>query len=191
MAFAILGWLAGEVRADTWVLDKQSSEIRFSWDYLGLSHRSARFLDAEGKLDFSPTEPEVGVVEVAIRSNSVSTGVREFDDLLKSPDFFAAGANPRITFRSTGIAKISERKADISGELTVLGITKPVTLSTTWNFTGEHPLAASNPTYQGKWVSGFTATARIARSDFGMARGVPLVSDDVRIDIEAVFLRKD
>ena len=177
--------------ADTWVFDKQSTEIRFSWDYLGISRRSGRFTEMEGALEFTPTEPEAGMIELSIRSNSLLTGTREFDDLLKSPDFFAVAGNPRITFRSTGITKTGERTGTVAGEVTILGVTKPVTLTTTWNFTGEHPLAASNPTYQGKWVSGFSATTKVLRSDFGMKRGIPLISDEVNIDIEAVFLRKD
>lgn len=191
LAFGLVTGDAASAIADTWVFDKQSTEIRFSWDYLGLSRRSGRFTEMEGALEFAPTEPEVGMVELSIRANSVSTGAREFDDLLKSPDFFAAVGNPRITFRSTGITKTGERTGDVAGELTILGVTRQVTLATTWNFTGEHPLGASNTSYQGKWVSGFSATAKVLRSDFGMKRGIPLVSDEVRIDIEAVFLRKE
>jgi polyisoprenoid-binding protein YceI len=177
--------------ADTWVFDKQNTEIRFSWDYLGLSRRSARFLDMDGSLNFSPTEPEAGQVDVTIRVASISTGAKEIDDALKSPDFFSATANPRITFKSTGITKTGERTGDIQGELTILGQTRPVVLATTWNFTGEHPLSASNIMFQGKWVSGFTASANVLRSDFGLKRGIPLLSDEIRIDIDAVFLRKD
>lgn len=189
----IAACLAGPaaVQADTWVFDKQLTEIRFSWDNLGLARRSGRFLDMDGTLEFAPTDPEGGTVEVVIRTASVSTGVREIDDVLKSPDFFAASANPRIAFRSTEVVKTGEKTGQLKGELTLHGVTQPVTLATTWNFTGEHPLAASNPTYQGKWVSGFTATATVLRSDFGIKRGIPLLSDEIRIDIEAVFLRKD
>lgn len=182
---------AGSAFADTWVFEKGSCEVRFSWDYLGLSRRAARFTDLEGVLDFAPTDPDSGAVEVTIRAATVSTGSREFDDLLKSPDFFAVSGNPRITFRSKSISRTGEKTGEIAGELTVLGVTRPVTLATTWNFTGEHPLAASNPTFQGKWVSGFSATTKILRSDFGMKRGIPLVSDEVRIDIDAVFVRKE
>ena len=190
-AAAFVAGTASGVRADTWVFDKPSTEIRFSWDYLGLSRRSARFTDVDGALDFAPTDPDSGAVEVTIRAASVSTGSREFDDLLKSADFFAISGNPRITFRSKGVTRTGEKTGEIPGELTILGVTRPVTLTTNWNFTGEHPLGVSNPTYQGKWVSGFSATTKILRSDFGMKRGIPMVSDEVRIDIEAVFIRKE
>lgn len=186
-----LGALPAPARADTWTIDKASSEVRFSWDYLGLSRRSGRFADMDGTLEFTPTEPETGTVDLTIRAASVATGSRDFDDILKSPDFFAVAGNPRIKFRSTDVVKSGERSAEIKGELTILGVSRPVVLATTWNYTGEHPLAASNPTYQGKWVSGFSATGKVARSEFGLKRGIPLVSDEVRIDIEAVFVRKD
>ncbi len=181
---------SGLARADTWVFDKQNTEIRFSWDYLGVSRRSGRFVDMDGTLNFSPTEPEVGDIELTIRSASVSTGTKELDDALKSADFFGATNNPRIMFKSTGITKTGEKSGDIAGMLTLLGQSRPVVLATTWNFTGEHPLGTSNVNFQGKWVSGFSATTKIQRSDFGMKRGIPLLSDEIRIDIEAVFIRK-
>ncbi len=183
--------LANSASADIWAIDKQNSEIRFSWDYLGISRRSGRFLDMDGTLNFAPTDPESGSVELSIKSASVSTGVKELDDTLKSPDFFGAVSYPRIVFKSTGVVKTGERAGDITGELTFHGQSRPVVLSTTWNFTGEHPMSESNVTFQGKWVSGFTATAKFLRSDFGVKRGVPLLSDEVRIDIDAVFIRKD
>jgi polyisoprenoid-binding protein YceI len=187
----VVGGMSPAGATDTWVFDKQHTEVRFSWDHLGVSRRSGRFLDVDGALTFTPTDPESGAVEVSIRTASVSTGTRELDDALKSADFFSAAAHPRIKFRSLKITKSTEKAGEIAGELTMLGIIKPVTLAVTWNFTGEHPLAASNPTYLGKWVSGFTASTKVLRSDFGLKRGIPLLSDEVRIEIEAVFFRQD
>jgi polyisoprenoid-binding protein YceI len=177
--------------ADTWVFDKSHTEIRFSWDHLGLSRKSGRFLDMDGTLDFSPTEPEQGHIEVSIRTTSVATGVRELDDHLKSSDFFRAAAYPQITFKSNGITKTGERTGELSGTLTIAGIAKAVNLDVTWNYTGEYPLSSINPAYQGKWVSGFSAKTTIARSDFGLKRAIPLISDEIQITIEAELLRKE
>jgi polyisoprenoid-binding protein YceI len=182
---------AGAVRADTWVFDKAHTEIRFSWDHLGLSRKSGRFLDMDGTLEFTPTEPEKGSIDVSIRTSSIATGVRELDDHLKSPDFFRATAHPQITFKSTGVTATSDRGGKLNGNLTIAGITKPVTLDVIWNFTGEYPLSSINPAYQGKWVSGFSATTAIARSDFGLKRAIPLISDEIQITIEAELLRKE
>jgi polyisoprenoid-binding protein YceI len=189
--FAALVVASGAATADTWNFDRQNTEIRFSWDYLGVARRSGRFSDMEGTLNFTPTDPETGEIDVSVKVASIATGTKELDDALKSPDFFASGSFPRITFKSNGIVKTGERTGEIKGELTLHGQTKPVVLATTWNYTGEHPLAASNPTYMGKWVSGFSATTRILRSDFGIKRGIPLLSDEIRIDIDAVFIRRD
>jgi polyisoprenoid-binding protein YceI len=191
MGLTAVAPMAATAQADTWAFDKAHTEIRFSWDHLGLSRKSGRFLDMDGTLEFSPTEPEQGQIDVSIRTASVATGVRELDDHLKSPDFFAATANPRITFKSTGVTKTGERTGEVNGNLTIAGITKPVTLDVKWNFTGEYPLSSINPAYQGKWVSGFSATTTIARSDFGLKRAIPLISDDIQITIEAELLRKE
>jgi polyisoprenoid-binding protein YceI len=128
---------------------------------------------------------------VRIRTASVVTGVRELDDHLKSPDFFRATAHPHITFKSSGVTKTGDRTGEVNGDLTIAGVSKPVTLDVTWNFTGEYPLSQINPAYQGKWVSGFSAKTTIARSDFGLKRAIPLISDDIQITIEAELLRKE
>jgi polyisoprenoid-binding protein YceI len=192
LAAAALAVGVGEpARADTWLLDKQNSEIRFSWDHLGLSRQSGRFLELEGRADFTPTDPVAGGVEVTIRAASLATGVKEYDAILKSPDFFDVVRNPEIMFRSIAITQTGEKTGEISGELTIMGITRPVTLQATWNFTGEHPFAVFNPTYRGKWVSGFSASTTVLRSEWGLKRGLPLLSDEIRIAIEAEFLRRE
>jgi polyisoprenoid-binding protein YceI len=191
LSLLCLSVAATSARADTWTFDKAHTEIRFSWDHLGLSRKSGRFLDMEGTLEFTPTDPEAGGIDVSIRTASIATGVKELDDHLKSPDFFGAAANPKITFKSSGVTKTGDKTGEVNGDLTIAGVKKPVTLDVTWNFTGEYPLSAVNASYQGKWVSGFSAKTTISRSDFGLKRAVPLISDDVQITIEAEFLRKD
>jgi polyisoprenoid-binding protein YceI len=126
-----------------------------------------------------------------IKTASLWTGVKEFDDNLKSESFFNADRYPLITFRSTWVRRTGEKTGEVDGELTIMGISKPVTLKVIWNFTGEHPFAAVNPTYKGRWVSGFSASAKVQRSDWGLTRALPLISDDIWITIEAEFLLKD
>jgi polyisoprenoid-binding protein YceI len=178
-------------RADSWLLDRQNSEIRFTWDHLGLSRQSGRFLEIDGRAEFTPTDPSGGGVEVTIRAASLTTGVKEYDAILKGPDFFDVARNPLITFRSIGITQTGEKTGEISGELTIMGITRPVILEAAWNFTGEHPFAIVNPTYRGKWVSGFSASTTVLRSEWGLKRGLPLLADEIRIAIEAEFLRRE
>jgi polyisoprenoid-binding protein YceI len=187
---ALLG-TASPVRADSWVFDRQNTEIRFSWNHLGLSHQSGEFREMRGSLDFTPTDPESGSVDVTIRVGSLSTGVRELDDMLRSPDYFDIARHPEIRFRSTAVRRVDDKTGNLDGELTMLGVTRPVTLRVVWNYTGEYPLASINPIYLNKWVSGFSAETRIRRSEWGLTRALPLISDEIRIEIEAEFLRQD
>jgi polyisoprenoid-binding protein YceI len=182
---------AAPVRADTWVFDKQNTHVSFTWDHAGLSRQSGQFLDVDGRLEFTPTDPEGGAVEVAIKTASLTTGVKEFDTNLKSPDFFDAARNPIITFQSTAVRRTGDKTGDVDGDLTIAGVTRPVTLRVVWNFTGEHPFAVFNPTYKGKWVSGFSASGTIKRSDWGLKRAIPIISDEIGITIEAEFLLKE
>jgi polyisoprenoid-binding protein YceI len=188
---ALLTGAAVPAQADVWVFDKTTSEIGFSYDHLGLSRQSGRFREIEGRLDFSPTDPESGRVEATIRMAAISTGVAELDQLLRSSDFLDTARHPTAIFRSTGVTKTGDKAGEVTGELTMLGVTRPVTLDVKWNFTGEYPLSAINPTYLGKWVSGFSAKTVIQRSAWGVKRGIPLLSDDIEITIEAEFLRQE
>jgi polyisoprenoid-binding protein YceI len=183
--------MAVTARADVWVLDKASSSVHFSYDRFGLSRPWGRFTNLEGTMEFSPTDPEQGAVDITIPAAGLSTGVAELDQLLRSPDFFAANRHPKIRFKSTGVKKTGDKQGELDGELTMLGVTMPVTLQVTWRYTGEHPLSAINPSYQGKWVSGFSAKTTIERSKWGMKRGIPLLSDEVAITIEAEFVKAD
>ena len=175
---------------ETYAIDKDHTNVSFSWDHLGLSRQSGRILECEGKLDFSLTDPETASIDVVLRTVSIATGVTALDKLLKSADFFDAARHPTITFKSTAIKRTSDKTGEVVGELTIMGVAKPVKLDVTWNFTGEHPLAALNPNYKDKFVSGFSAEAHIKRSEWGLTRGLPLVSDDVRVTIETELLRK-
>lgn len=176
--------------ADTWQFDKENTSIRFTWDHLGLARQSGQFLEFDGRLHFSPTDPEGGTVEVAIKTASVWTGVKEYDANLKSESFFDADRYPIITFRSISARVTGEKTGEIDGDLTMMGVSRPVTLQVIWNFTGEHPFASINPTYKGKWASGFSASAKVRRSDWGLTRATPLISDEIWITIEAEFLLK-
>lgn len=176
-------------RADTWVVDRTATQIRFQFDRFGLSRQSGAFREVDVQLDFTPTDPESAQVTARIRAASIDTGIAEFDRLLRSPDFFDAARHPLIEFRSTGITKTGDRTGQLAGTLTMLGQTHPVSLDVRWNFTGENPLSSFNPVYQGKWVSGFSARTTLQRSMWGLKRGIPLVPDEVDVTIEIEFIR--
>jgi len=184
-SFSMVLWsTVSATLADVWVIDKNTSTITFSYDHIGLSRQSGRFKDIEGRL-------ERGVVDITVKTAALSTGVPELDRLLRSVDFLDSSRHPLIRFRSTGVKPTGERTGDIDGELTMMGVTLPVTLATKWNFTGEHPFASSNPAFVGRWVSGFSAMTKIDRSRWGIKRGLPLISDEVEVRIEAEFIKAD
>src|SRR5262245_51823759 len=178
----VFGWLAavcaGPAWADTYVLDKDHTEVRFTWDHLGLSRQGGRFLEVEGKVEFDPGAPEASTVDVKIPVKSLSTGISKLDEhLVSSKEFFDTEQFPTITFKSTTVKRTDAKIAEVTGDLTINGITKSVTLDVVWNFTGEHPLAAINPVYKDYYSSGFSASTQIFRSDFGITRTIPYVSD--------------
>ncbi|MGD9829671.1 MAG: YceI family protein [Hyphomicrobiaceae bacterium] len=191
LTLALLAMASVAARADTYVFDKGHTSIRFAWNHLGLSRPSGRFMDFDGRLEFDPTQPEKGRVEVTIKVASVWTGVAALDDHLKKADYFDAERFPTIHFKSTGVRKTGDKTGEVAGDLTIMGITKPVTLQVTWNFTGPHPLASLNPKYKGVFASGFSARTTIRRSEWGIKRSVPLVSDEILIEIETELSRKE
>ncbi|MGF1651680.1 MAG: YceI family protein [Hyphomicrobiaceae bacterium] len=188
LAAAFVPWSA---LADNWRLDPDHTDIHFSWDHLGLSRQSGTITDVSGRLSFTPTDPAAAKVEFAAQVASLSTGVAALDEVLRSRDYFDARSHPRITFESTEVTPVGERQGVIRGQLTIRGIAHEVVLNTTWNYTGEHPLAPYNPVYRGQWVSGFTATSTINRSRWGLTLAAPLVSDEIQLVINAEFIRID
>lgn len=176
--------------ADAYVFERGHTTLQFSWMHAGLSRNSGRIVGVAGALEFDPANPAASLVAVAIEPGRISTGVSALDRLLRSIDFFDVLNNATVTFKSTAITVTGERTGEVTGDLTIRDVTRPVTLAVKWNFTGEHPLGLVNPSFAGQFVSGFSATTRLLRSDFGLGRGAPLISDEVEIAIEAEVVRK-
>lgn len=191
LVMLVAGFQAGSpalALSDTWRLDPEHADIRFTWNHLGVSRQSGTFTEVFGALTFTPTNPTGASVEASALVASLSTGVAALDKVLKSPDYFDAKRYPRVRFVGSKIVPTGAKTANVSGTLTIKGVSKPVEFDVTWNFTGKHPLAAFNPIYRGQWVSGFTARAVIKRSEWGISRSAPLVSDEIEIEINAEFL---
>jgi len=193
VVFLLSSVLGGGLAAQsaTYRLDKDYTAISFSWSHLGLSRQSARLTGAEGRVTFDPANPEAGTIDVTMKAANISTGIRDFDLLIKSSDYFNATQFPLITFKSKGIRRLSDKTGQVMGDLTIKGITRPVALSVVWNFSGEHPLARINPNYRDVYVSGFSASAVLRRSDWDLSLAVPLVSDEIRLSIETEMMRTE
>lgn len=170
----------------TFTFDRAHTEVRASWDHLGLSRQSARFSDVSGQLVFDPEKPEEAAVEVTIKVAGIQTGVQALDNLMvRTKDYFDAASHPLITFKSTGVRMTGDKTAELQGDLSINGRAKPVALAVVFNYLGPHPLGVVNPALKDVTVAGFSARTQILRSEWGISRTVPLVSDEIRISIEA------
>lgn len=180
----------GVARAASYVIDKDNTLVGFAWERAGLSRQQGRFNEVAGTVEFEPEAPETGSVDVTVRTASVSTGVAAFDRNLRSPDFFDAASFPVMTFKSTAVTKTGEKTGEVTGDLSILGVSKPVTLQVTWIFSGEHPFGKMNAAYRDRTVAVFSAKGVIKRSDWGLTRVIPLISDEITLSIEAELLKK-
>ena len=191
LLFALLFVTIGaNVQAATYGFAEGHTTVTISWNHAGLSQNSARLIGADGSLEFDPSVPAASRLNVRLDPTRLSSGVPALDRLLRSADFFDAAANPVIEFHSTTAMATGERTGLVTGDLTIRGTSRPVTLTVTWNFTGEHPLGLVNPSFAGKFVSGFSAKTRLLRSDWGLERGAPLISDEIHISIETEVIRR-
>jgi len=170
--------------------DKGHTQIRISWNHLGLSEQSALFREYEGSVTFDQEDVSNSAVNVTIDPASVDSGVPDFDDHLRSSDFFHVEEHPEATFETTEVVQTGPNTGRMTGDLTIKGITKPVTLDVTLNFAGDHPLAAFSDKYAGRKAAGFQATGRVLRSEFDLGRNAPLVSDWVDIEINTELFRE-
>lgn len=171
------------VPTGAYTLENTHGYITFSYSHLGFSRPQVGFNTFTVDLDLNSEDPSKSSVTVGIDANSIDSRVAEFDAHLKGDKFFATAANPTISFVSTGIKMNSDTTASITGNLTIKGVTKPVTLEATLNKAAVHPMRKV-PTL------GLNATAKVLRSDWGLAEYVPMVSDEVEIIISVELIKK-
>jgi len=179
-----------DVPAGSYKLDPTHASITFKVSHLGLSNYTARFKKFDADLTFDPAKPEGSKLNVSVDPMSITTDYpfpdqKDFDNKLATDEkFFNAGAHPEITFTTTSIEMTGDKTAKVTGELAMLGVTKPVILDVTLNGAmKEHPFAK-------KPALGFSGTGTIKRSDFGFDHLVPMVGDEVTLLIEAEFLQE-
>ena len=187
-AFALFGLLlvSSPARAapDTYDFDPLHTQILFFVNHLGFSNSHGEFLGFDGSFVFDQADPTASSVDVDIKTDSLNMNDERWDEHLKGPDFFNVAEFPDMKFKSTKIEVTGEKTGKITGDLTLLGVTKPVTLDVTFNKAGPHP-------FNGKHEAGFSATGVLKRSDWGMSYGLPMVGDDVTLHIEVEGIRRD
>lgn len=165
---------------ESYTLDPNHTFPHFSINHLGFSTMQGRFDKTSGTVILDRAA-KTGSVEIAIESASVSTGFAKRDEHLRSPDFFNATEFPTITYKSTAIHFKGDTPASVDGNLTIAGVTKPVTLTIDAFNCGANPMSKKDE-------CGAGASAQIKRSDFGVKFGLPAVGDDVKLvfEIEAI-----
>lgn len=144
---------SGAFAAEKFVTDQGHTEIRVSWNHAGVSIQTAEFEKATGNLSLDEANPENSSIDVEIDVTSISSGFEALDTHLKSADFLNVEKNPKATFKSTSIKKTGEKTADITGDFTLNGVTKPITLDATLTHIGDHPVGKVLDYYKGKWVA--------------------------------------
>ncbi len=160
----------------TYKIDANHTDVVASWSHFGFSNPVAHFGQVDGFITYDPANVAASKVEVTLPLAGLNSQVPDFDDHLRSDDFFDAAKFPTVTFKSTSVKAAGKGKLTVIGDLTIKGITKPVTLNVTINKIGEQPMAK-------RAAAGFNASAMVKRTDFGLGKYAPNVSDEVKLTI--------
>lgn len=169
----------------TWNIDPAHATAEFSARHMMVATVRGRFAPPTGTLEFDPANPAAAHVEATLDAASLTSGQADRDAHLKSPDFLDVANYPTITFKSTSVNLTSDTEGTVTGDLTIRGVTKPVTLKV------EYLGSATDP--WGNTKAGFTAEGKINREDWGLnwnvaleAGGV-LVGKEIKLNIDAEY----
>jgi len=168
----------------TWKVDKAHSKLAFSTTHLGISDVAGLFKDFDVTVNSSKADFSDATFELTAKVASIDTEVEMRDNHLKSADFFDAAKYPTMDFKSTSIKKAGANRYKLTGNLTLLGVTRPVTLDLWYRGTVTNPMS-KQPT------AGFQLTGSIKRSDFNLGPNfpAPMISDEVKIKADGEFAK--
>ena len=169
---------------NVWKSDAPHSQLGFTVTHLGVADVSGTFNDFDVQVTSSKPDFSDAVFELTAKVESIDTRVEARDNHLKSADFFDAANHPTIHFKSTGLTKAGDNKYKLAGNMTMHGVTKPVTMDLTYRGTVENPGSK-------KKVAGFQVTGTIKRSDFNVGNNfpAPMISNEVRIKADGEFVQ--
>lgn len=172
-----LAGLAAPSRAAEYTIDPTHTHILFMIDHLGFSKMIGLFTDFSGNISFDPNNVTASQLHVTINTSSLDTQNAQRNKDLKGADWFNVTEFPTMTFVGRNYVKKDDHSGTITGDLTLLGVTRPVTLNVVLNKVGKNPLDK-------KEEVGFSARGMLKRSDFGMKTFLPAIGDDVQLIIE-------
>ena len=167
---------APALAAQKYDIDANHTYITFSYDHFGFSRPVLKMENFTGDFQLDTADLTKSSISVTLPLDGLHSGVAKLDDDLKAPGFFDAAKYPDITFKSTKVEKAGNDGLKVTGDLTVHGVTKPLLLNVKINKIADGPM--------GKGPSaGFDADATLLRSDFGVGRLAPMVSDEIKVHI--------
>ncbi len=168
-------------QAEHYVVDPKHTYSTIEYVHFGYSTQRIRFNKTSGTIDLDPAKLNSGTIEVVLDADSVDSGNAEFDEHLRGTEFFDVAKFPKITFKSTRLRQAGGKIISVAGEVTIKGITRPVVLSIVSFHCMLHPIKQQD-------ACGANAEAKLKRSDFGLGKYAPGVSDDVtvRVAVEAL-----
>jgi polyisoprenoid-binding protein YceI len=171
------------VQAGVYAIEPLHTQVLFKINHLGFTNYYGSFSGASGVLRLDPAHPEASSLQVSIPVGSVAVTSAKLDSELKSADWLDSAKYPVATFQSTKVTPTGPGRALVSGDLTLHGVTRPATFEATFNASGPNVLSKA-------YTAGFDVVGHIQRSQFGVAKYVPLVGDDVTLIISAAFERQ-
>jgi polyisoprenoid-binding protein YceI len=180
---------AADMPAGAYKVDPNHAFVLWKVKHTELSTYVARFTKFDATIDFNPKDVTKSTVTAKIDPTSIETdyvpGERDFNkELAQDETWFNAGKFPDITFKSTKVEKTGDNTGVVTGDLTLLGVTKPVTLDVTYNG------AYADQPFSHKPTLGFAAVGVIKRSDWGLATYVPMIGDEVTLEIHGEFAQE-
>ena len=160
--------------ADSYKLDPVHTQIMFTVNHLGFSNPTGSFVKFDGGFNFDENNFESSSAHVTIQTSSIDMNNAMWNEHLSGPQWFDVAKYPTMEFKSTKVVKTGDKTMDVTGDLTLHGVTKPVTLKVIFNKKGDQ---------MGKQKAGFNATTSIDRTQFGMSTFAPMVGTEVKIHI--------
>ncbi len=176
LTLGLIGGFTTLAFADTYTLEPTHSYVEFHYNHVGFSNPSGKWY-ATGSLNFESQNIAKSSAKIDIQVANIVTGLPKLDKHLQSADFFDVAQYPTATFVSNKVTDIKGKQFNLVGVLTLHGVSKPITLAVTQNADQINP-------NNGIQTAGFSATANLKRSDFGIANYVPKVSDEIQLNIE-------
>ncbi len=157
-------------------IDPTHTDVIATWSHFGYSNPSAHFGRADGTIVYDADNVSASSVEVTLPLAGLNSFTAAFDEHLRNADFFDAEKFPVARFKSTRVESVGEGRLKVTGDLTIKDITRPVVLDVTLNGASDHPMKKVP-------AIGFDATTTLSRTEFGVGKYAPAVSDEVKIRI--------